>query len=295
MAFQFAALASGSSGNAAHVRAGGSGLLIDLGVGARTLAARLGQVGAAWSDLSAAILTHTHGDHVGESALVALTRHRIPLFCHEGHRSGLARFEAFAALEASGLVRAYDERPFLAPGGFRIEPIPLSHDGGPTFGFRVEAREVGRGRTIALGYVADTGCWTDAIADGLAEVDLLGVEFNHDVGLQRASGRSWHLIRRNLGDGGHLSNDQGASLLAEVLRRSPGRAPRNVVLLHLSRQCNRPELALSVARTAVRGTGRRIRFHIAPQEGWGTALDIEASPRGLRRAASAAGFPWEVE
>ena len=64
--------------------------------------------------------------------------------------------------------------------------------------------------------MADTGCWTGAAADALTDVDLLAVEFNHDVEMQRRSGRPWHLIARNLGDRGHLSNDQGAALVAEV-------------------------------------------------------------------------------
>jgi phosphoribosyl 1,2-cyclic phosphodiesterase len=294
MGLRFAALASGSSGNAAHIQADGIGLLIDLGVGARALAERLGQVGASLQATAASLLTHTHGDHVGDSSLAALGRHGVPLFCHAGHRDQLRRFKAFDALEASGLVREYDERPFLAPGGFRVEPIPLSHDGGPTFGFRIEAREGRLGRPSAVGYVADTGCWTESVADVLAEVDLLGVEFNHDVELQRASGRSWHLIRRNLGEWGHLSNEQGAGLLAEVLRRSSRAGPRRVVLLHLSQQCNRPEIALSAARGAVRGTGRRISLHVATPGGWTSSLEVVA-PR--RRASTLAPslFPWEVD
>ena len=38
------------------------------------------------------------------------------------------------------------------------------------------------------GYLAATGCWTARMAEALAEVDPLGVEFNHDVEMQRASG-----------------------------------------------------------------------------------------------------------
>jgi hypothetical protein len=37
------------------------------------------------------------------------------------------------------------------------------------------------------------------------------------------------------------------------------------VLLHLSEQCNRPEMALSAARGALRRAGRRGRVHAASQ------------------------------
>jgi hypothetical protein len=103
------------------------------------------------------------------------------------------------------------------------------------------------------------------MADSLADVDILGVEFNHDVAMQKSSGRSAALIARNLGDWGHLSNRQGADLVRSVLRRSSRERVSHLVLLHLSEQCNRPELAIHEARTAVEETGRRLSIHAARQ------------------------------
>jgi len=284
MAVQFAVLASGSGGNATLIRSAGAGVLVDLGVGPRTLEERLESVGAGWGDVSAAVLTHTHGDHVQSATLNALARRRVPLYCHEGHRGGLDKLPGFQTLQSEGLVRHYDDRPFLTPSGFGIEPLELRHDG-PTFGFRIEARSERGRRAVRLGYVADTGCWSPRMADLLSGVDLLGVEFNHDVELQRRSGRSPYLIARNLGDRGHLSNHQGAALVTEVLGRSGPGALRHVVLLHLSRQCNRPNLALRAARGAVRGTGRRVAVHAALQSPAHPNVWVEpARPRRLAAA-----------
>ena len=151
------------------------------------------QVGASWNEIAAAILTHTHSDHVVDPSLRSLQSRGIPLYCHEGHCRGLERMSGFGVMNRAGLIRHFDDRPFLAPQGLRIEPIELSHDGGPTFGFRFESQPRRRGRPVSAGYVADTGCWTDRMVDALADVDLLGVEFNHDVDLQKRSGRA-HLI-----------------------------------------------------------------------------------------------------
>jgi phosphoribosyl 1,2-cyclic phosphodiesterase len=284
MAVQFAVLASGSRGNATLVRSGGAGLLIDLGIGPRALAQRLESVGASWDHVGSALLTHTHGDHFDDLALATLSRKRIPLYCHEGHRPGLEHLAGFQALCAGGLVRHYDDRPFLSPTGLGIEPVELCHDGGPTFGFRIEAR-LGRGRrAVAIGYLADTGCWTPKMADGMAEVDLLGVEFNHDVEMQRRSRRPPALIARNLGDWGHLSNRQGADFVSAVLDRSGRGAVRHLVLLHLSQQCNRPDLALKEARAAIRGTGRRVAVHAAQQAPAHPNLWVEPGRRGAPAA-----------
>ncbi len=264
MAVQFAVLASGSRGNSSLIRAGGSGLLVDLGLGPRSLADRLASVGSSWDHVAAALLTHTHGDHVDNATLHSLAQRGVVLYCHEGHRGSLERHSGFHAIEAAGLTRHYDDRPFLTPNGAQVEPLSLRHDG-PTFGFRVNLKPSRGKRAVGIGYMADTGSWSPAMADVMAEVDVFGVEFNHDVEMQRHSPRSPALIARNLGDRGHLSNRQGADLVSAVLARSSRSALKHVVLLHLSEQCNTPELALKTAKAAVRGSGRRVLIHAARQ------------------------------
>ncbi|MDG3003838.1 MBL fold metallo-hydrolase [Paludisphaera mucosa] len=265
MTFQFAVLGSGSKGNSALFRQQGAGLLIDAGLGVRLLAERLASVGSDWSHLSAVVLTHTHGDHVDTGVFRGMARRGIPLYCHEGHHQNLDRDEGFKALDRLGLVRCYDDRPFMAPSGFRVEPVTAWHDGGPTFGFRLEAGAGRKRRGVAVGYLTDTGTWCDATADALVDVDVLGVEFNHDVMMQRTSGRHPALIARNLGDRGHLSNRQAADLVSSILARSRRDRVSHLVLLHLSDQCNRPEIALREAGEAVRESGRQVLIHAARQ------------------------------
>ena len=91
----------------------------------------------------------------------------------------------FRKLEEAGLIRPYDDAPFLTSTGLRLEPIELRHDGGPTFGFRIEASAGRRQRPVSIGYLADTGTWSETMVESLADVDVLGVEFNHDEGLQK--------------------------------------------------------------------------------------------------------------
>lgn len=296
MPVQFTMLASGSKGNAALIRTGTAGLLLDLGLGGRDMGQRLEDVGSSWDHVAGALLTHTHGDHVRDASLFALARRKALFWCHEAHRDTIARYRGGQELERLGLIRQYDDRPFLTPQGHRIEPIALSHDGGPTFGFRIEAKTTRREPCQAVGYVADTGHWTPAIADALTDAHALGIEFNHDVELQRNSGRPWHLIARNLGEQGHLSNDQGASLVTEVLARSRPRALQYLVLLHLSDQCNRRELALDVAKSALQAAGCRAALHAARQDI--PSPHLELTPRRPRASVHSkpqpTPFPWEA-
>jgi hypothetical protein len=138
--------------------------------------------------------------------------------------------------------------------------------------------------------VADLGCWDQHLARALADVDLLALEFNHDVALEYASGRQARLIARVLGDEGHLSNVQAAALLREVLRLSaPGRL-RHVVQLHLSQECNRPHLAAAAARAVLAELSHAPELHTAHQDCPGPALHLEggisASPRSGTRPNS---------
>ena len=300
MSIQFSVLASGSRGNATLVRAGHAGLLIDFGLIPTALEGRLADVGSGWNHVAAALLTHTHGDHVNPTALRWFATQKVALYCHEGHRANLESKTGFRELDALGLVRHYDDRPFLTPNGMRVEAVELSHDGGPTFGFRVEARPARKARPVAVGYLADTGTWTDAVAEAMSDVAALGVEFNHDVDLQRRSGRASYLIARNLGPRGHLSNDQGANLVASVLRRSAPGSLRHVVLLHLSEQCNRPVLAIDRANEAIRESGRKVAVHAARQRDAFPDLRVAPGrkPRAVAHGASAGVpclFPWEVD
>lgn len=298
MAVRFVVLSSGSRGNSTLIQGGGPGLLLDLGLGPRVIADRLASVGSSWDRIGLALLTHTHGDHVNSDTLGRMASRNIPLYCHTEHERGLAKLAGYRAIEAAGLVRFYDEGPFLTAGGYRVEPLRMAHGPAVTYGFRVETRGQGESRWVKIGYVADSGCWTPRLAEALADVDLLGVEFNHDVAMQWESGRHPITIARNVGDQGHLSNEQGAALLRAVIERSGRSGPRHVVLLHISSQCNRPQLAVNAARTALRAAGRRATIHATQQ--CATHPDLLLTPARRRKVASPAadapvGFPWELD
>lgn len=261
---RYTVLGSGSSGNASLLEVDGQGLLIDAGLGPRTIAGQLQKAGAAWDHVHAVILTHTHNDHWRERTLAQMVSRDIPLYCHLAHASYLRiRSESFTRLENAGLLRTYaaaDE--LLLFGMLRVTPFAICHDGGPTFGFRIERDGDLFERPWALGYATDLGTWDDAIVSHLADVDLLALEFNHDVNMERASGRHPHHIRRVLSDEGHLSNEQAAGLLRAILAACDPRRIRNVVQLHLSRQCNRPSLALAAALQTRDECGAAFQTHL---------------------------------
>ncbi len=286
MPLQFTVLASGSGGNASLLDADGFGVLLDVGLGPRQLAARLASARATWKAVRAILLTHTHSDHWNQTTLSHLLKLNIPLYCHPEHHAVLRTYcPAFPKLQAAGLVRDYavGEELTLAPT-LTCRPLRLRHDGGLTCGFRFEGATDLFRQSVVLVYAADLGCWHPELAQAMADADVLALEFNHDVALERASGRSPQLVARVLGDDGHLSNVQAAALVREVLRHSePGRL-RHLVQLHLSRDCNRPALAQTVAREALAAAEATVEVHTAAQDQAGPTLTVGTpAPRPARR------------
>ena len=293
----FSVLASGSSGNASLIEMGGFGVLIDAGLGPRQLAKRLANAGASWHHVHAVLLTHIHGDHWNERTLRHLCRHGIPLFCHAEHQDWLGQeSRAFRHLDGAGLVRNYQEQEELRLSqSLRCVPVLIRHDGGVTCGFRFESEVDFFGQSWSLGYATDLGSWEEMLVEALANVDVLALEFNHDVDMEMSSRRSPELIARVLGDAGHLSNIQAADLVRRIVGCSePGRL-RHLVQLHLSQECNRPALARAAAREALSDD---VKIHSARQDRSGPCLALGRSrKRGKKQRREhrhQACFPgWE--
>ncbi len=250
---RFTVLASGSGGNVSLLEADGFGLLIDCGLHARFLTARLQSVGASWDRVSAVVLTHTHTDHWKDGALADLRGRGIPLYAHPQHFAHLERAApSFPALRAAGLVRAYaDGVPIDLTPTLACRPLRVSHDSVPTFAFRIDGRDGGPQPAWSVGYAADLGCGSPELVEAFAGVDVLALEYNHDELMERQSPRPRFLVERVLGDQGHLSNTQAAELTAAIAGRSGDGFPAHLVQLHLSKDCNKPELAAVAGREAL--------------------------------------------
>jgi phosphoribosyl 1,2-cyclic phosphodiesterase len=292
MALRFTMLASGSRGNACLIQVHGFGVLLDAGLGPRQLADRLREAGHSWASVHAMLLTHTHSDHWNDRTLSWLHRRELPLYCHPNHHNVLRRYSpSFGKMDALGLVRPFaaEQELRLAPG-LRCYPLAVRHDSGATFGFRLEGPPDLFGNAPAIGYAADLGTWDDELAGRLSDVDLLALEFNHDVALEHGSRRPAALIARVLGDEGHLSNDQAAALVRTVLGRSPPGRLRHLVQLHLSEDCNRPALARRAAQGVLDELSQETRLHTARQDGPLPPLELAAAA-GKRRGRAGATSP----
>lgn len=242
-------LASGSSGNASLVKWDQTSILLDAGIPLRKLEKSLDEAKVALEQIRAIILSHTHSDHCNPLAIRSFLEKGIPVHLEKSLIPPLKKKLKGADDHFLIPVQAGGSQEIL-PGWF-LRTHPLPHGEMPNLGIVLEVDPGLFEPSMRLAYLTDLGTWTKEIATFASGCDLIGLEFNHDEEMQQNSNRPAYLIARNLGDGGHLSNNQAADCLREILVRSGDRKPRALIQLHLSRQCNRPALALQSALNVV--------------------------------------------
>lgn len=234
---RFAVLGSGSRGNATLIESNGTRVLLDCGFGLRDIEARLAAVDASPADLTAIVVTHEHGDHVGGVARLAL-RHAIEVWASPGTWRGACQDGSGAELKVR-LFPSHTRK--LQIGSLTLRPIPVPHDAREPCQFVFE----GDGRR--LGVLTDAGTVTPRICESLRDCDALMLECNHDPELLRSGPYPPSVQQRVGGAFGHLSNAQAAALLARIHHPGLGR----LLLSHISQQNNRPELALAAMQSVV--------------------------------------------
>ena len=234
-------LASGSSGNALLVRSGDCCVLVDAGLSARRLGTCLEACGVAPESLSGILLTHEHGDHT-KGLKVFVAKHRVPVFANPltaDHlkRAGVgARWNLFSS--GSG----------FALGNIEVLPFSVPHDAADPVGFVLRSDGTGFAVLTDLGYA------TRQVVESVRGVHALLIETNHDEALlQNDTRRPWSVKQRILSRHGHLSNSAAAEIVAEVATD----ALRHVLLGHLSRDCNSPELAVMAVGSRLEAGGRQ--------------------------------------
>jgi len=255
-------LGSGSAGNSALVATRHCRILIDGGLSARQIVLRLEQCGVTPEQLDGVLITHEHGDHV--CGLEVLSRKfSVPIYCN-----ALTAEAIRSSSRPTGLKRHKNWRIFRTGASFSIcditvESFPVPHDAVEPVGYTFHAG------LSALGYITDLGHATRLAIERLRQVQTLVIETNHDEKLlQNDPHRPWPVKQRIQSRHGHLSNAAAASVIAQLL---PGKINR-VVLGHLSRDCNSPELAAGTVRAELEKCGRRdVEIFCAAQ--------LEISPR----------------
>lgn len=277
-----ASLASGSRGNCTWVGSDHAGFLIDCGISAKQVLARMEAIGLGGAPVDGVLITHDHHDHVAAAAVLdrrieQKTGRVVPFYATAGTWAGVP--DARRPRDLRVITPGAPFRVQAGPQGWTLEPHTVPHDTRDPIAWAIDTG------TARAAVITDLGHVTRLVEAVLRSVDVAVVEFNHDVELLLEGSYPWALKQRIRGRHGHLSNADAAGLLR---RASNGRL-QQVLLGHLSDENNRPELALDAALRALHDAGTsHIRVAVAAQDQPSEVCRVKPPAPAVPRAAKAA-------
>ena len=264
MAVQLTILGSGSGGNCAYLETGETRILIDAGFSGRQIRQRLAKIGRTPESLHGILITHEHTDHTqGLSALGA--KLQIPVYCNSFTQEAIEH-QVGSKLQC----RLFMTGATFEIGDISVETFPVPHDAQAPVGFLI------RTPGPKIGFLTDLGHATKLVVERVRCSNVLVLETNHDVRLlQDDPRRPWSVKQRILGRHGHLCNEAAADLAQEIVSAEL----QHLYLGHLSRDCNRPELALAAVGGRLQQLGAsHVRVQSTSQDAASPTLSFGLAP-----------------
>lgn len=232
-------LGSGSKGNCTLVHSGGTRLLLDAGLSCKQIEIRLGECGILPIEINGILVTHEHGDHING----------LPTFCHKhGIDAYMSEGTASALREKvhANCINIFKPGVPFRIGSLTVQAEEVPHEAAhPVCFFVTDDHNI-------MGYLTDLGHVDVELMHLVKRCNALVIESNYDPEMMNIDSvsRPWATNNRNSGRAGHLSNKEAAAVLSAAAREP---FLRFVVLAHLSRTFNTPELALEAVSQVLNG------------------------------------------
>lgn len=258
-------IASGSSGNCIYVGSDTTHLLVDVGISGKRTEAGLKELGLKMEDIDGIFITHEHSDHIAGLGVLA-RKYGTPLYATKGTIQAIQKTTALGRIpeELFHPVRA-DEKIIIKD--MVCNPMKISHDAAEPVAYRLQH---GKQR---VGIVTDLGTYNEYTVESLRRMDALLLEANHDIKMLQVGPYPYHLKQRILGDRGHLSNERAGQLLCSLIHDNL----KAVMLGHLSKENNLPELAYEAVRVEVtmeQGKNLEFPMYVASRNELSTIINI---------------------
>lgn len=248
MPLRFSVMASGSTGNAIYVETDNQKILIDCGLSGKKMEELFSKIDREPSEIDGLLVTHEHSDHIKGLGVFA-RRYKTPIYANE---------KTWRAMEGSLGTISVDQKFVFQTGTVKtfgdldIESFGVSHDAAEPMFFLFHHEDKRLALATDLGYVSDQ------IKGTIQQADAYILEANHDIQMLLAGRYPWNVKRRILGDSGHISNEDAAQALTEMLSDRT----KQVYLAHLSKDNNMKELARMSVQQKLEAHGVRMGVHL---------------------------------
>lgn len=252
-------LASGSSGNSVLIQFGPSAILVDAGISCRKITQRLKACGLCVEDLDGILITHEHSDHIcGLSTLAK--HHTVSIYASNGTCAAIA--DKYPCTRDSLL--AFPAGSYFNLGPFTVTSFSTPHDAADPVGYLISDGS----KTVAI--MTDLGVIPDHITELVTGAETVMLETNHDIDMLRNGPYPYPLQERILGQFGHLCNEVAADFAVHLAQNGT----HTLILAHLSRENNTPELARFVVEKMLAQHNLHPTLVVAPRDSLSEAFSL---------------------
>lgn len=243
----FISFGSGSCGNCYFFYNEEEGLMVDVGIGVRTLKKHFHNYGLKLNQIQNIIVTHDHADHIKSVGSISKDLN-IPVYATDLVHRGIERNYCVRAKIPADCKKILENGVPVVTGNFEITSFHVPHDSLDCVGYKIRHN----GLTIVL--ATDVGDINDDIRQAISEADYLIIEANHDENMLMNGPYSQHLKQRVSGLFGHMSN----KTCGDVIARHASDKLKHIFLCHLSEENNHPELARITIEQILAGNQKNI-------------------------------------
>lgn len=246
----FCNLFSGSSGNCTYVATENTKILVDAGVSCNKIVKALKEINVELEDIDAIVITHEHSDHTKGLTTIS-KKYNIPIYANAGTWSMLGSLNVSEAYKLM-----FDTGKEFEIGDFKVLPFSIPHDAKEPCGFSFYAED----KKITIS--TDIGHITEGILHQMENSNILLLEANYDPETLKCGPYPYPLKKRIMGENGHLSNDDAGKALSYLSKNNV----QNIVLGHLSKENNFPELAYQTVFNEISSNGNICNLSVASRD-----------------------------
>jgi len=229
MSLFISSLNSGSNANCYYVGNNSEAVLIDVGLSCRETEKRMKHLGLSMDIVKAIFVSHEHSDHITGVPGIS-KKYQLPVYITEATLAN-----SNIPIEPQ-LINDFKKNKPVKIGSLSVTPFRKNHDAADPHSFLIS------GHGVNIGIITDIGYACRQVIKYFRQCHAAFLESNYCADMLANGSYPWYLQQRISGDEGHLSNAQALELFTNYR----GTDLRLLILSHLSKNNNRPELVESL-------------------------------------------------
>ena len=232
---KYCSIGSGSSGNCHLIEYKDTGILVDAGLSGKRITTGLQDANIDIEKIKGIFITHEHSDHIKGAGIIS-RKYDIPIFANL--KTWYSMKDKLGNIEDKNM-KVFENDKAYSLGDIIMRPFSIPHDSSDAVGYNFYAENE------KISIATDIGEITDNIRKNLYKSKLVVLESNYDPSMLMMGSYPYSLKKRVMSEIGHLSNEDAANFCIDLINNGTER----ILLAHLSKENNFPELAYETAKS----------------------------------------------